>query len=160
DLVSPLAVTVLFAYITISIWSGAQDADRPAEGGVLLAAAAPLHDLGALVLGDHALDLDQEVPRRIIAVGVAQEDDLDAAAGGRLEDQDLIGIFAGEPIRVLDVEAVEGPGGGLVAEPLQGRAEEQGPADAVVDEPQLRLAARPVLADAPVERLELARDRA
>ena len=107
-----------------------------------------------------ALDLDQEVLRRgSAAVGVAEEDDLDAATGEFFEDQDLICIFAREPIRVVDVEAVEGPGGGLVAEPLQPRAEQQGPADAVVDEPQLRVAAQPVVADAPVDRLELAGDR-
>src|SRR5947209_5938233 len=67
DLVSPLAVAVLFTYVTITIWRGAQDVDRPAAGGVLLAAAAPLHDLGPLVLGDHALDLDQQVRRGVIA---------------------------------------------------------------------------------------------
>jgi hypothetical protein len=159
DLIPSLAVTVLFADIAISKWCGAEDVDRPAARGVLLATAAPFHDLGPLVLGDHALDLDQEVLRGVIAVGVAEEDDLDAATGEFLEDQDLIGIFARETIRVLDVKAVEGSGGGLVAEPLQPRAEEQGPADAVVDEPQFEVAAQPVVADAPVERLELARDR-
>ena len=132
---------------------------EPAAGGVLLAAAAALQDLGPLVLGDHPLDLDQEVLRRVMAEGVAEEDDLDAATGEFFEDQDLIGILAGEPIRVEDVEAVDGAGGGLVAEPLQPRPGQQGPADAVVDEPQLRVAVQAVVADAPLERLELAGDR-
>ena len=92
--------------------------------------------------------------------GIAEEDDLDVAAGELLEDQDLVGILAGEAIRVLDVESVEGAGGGLVAEPLQARPQEDGPADAVVDEPQLRVAVQAVVADAAVERLELAGDRA
>ena len=97
--------------------------------------------------------------RGVMAEGVAEEDDLDAATGELLEDQNLICIFARKSIRVVDVEAVEGPGGGLVAEPLQPRPEQDGPADAVVDEPQLRVADQPVIADAPVERLELAGDR-
>ena len=94
DLVSPLAVAVSPADITISIWRGAQDRDRPVAGGVLLAAAAPLHDLGSLILGDHTLELDQEVLRRVLAVPVAEEDDLDAATGAFLKDQDLVCIFA------------------------------------------------------------------
>src|SRR3954447_17180524 len=159
DLVPSLAIAVSLTDITIPIWRAAEDVDRPAAGGVLLAAAAPFRDLGPLVFGDHALDLDQEVLRRVGAVGVAEEHDLDPATGEFFEDQDLICIFARETIRVLDVETVEGPGGGLVAEPLQPRAEEQGPADAVVDEPQLGVAAQPVVEDASVERLELTRDR-
>ena len=94
DLVPRLAIAVLFADITISIRCRAQDVDRPTPRGVLLAAAAPLHDLGPLVLGDHPLDLDQEVLRGAMAEGIAEEDDLDAAMGEFFEDQDLICIFA------------------------------------------------------------------
>ena len=93
------------------------------------------------------------------AEGVAQEDDLDAATGEFLEDQDLIGILAREPIRVEDVEAVDGPGGGLVPEPLEARAGQDAPADAVVDEAQLGVAFQGVARDALRDRLELAGDR-
>src|SRR3954462_13425351 len=95
-----------------------------------------LEDLSPLVLGDHALDLEQQVLGGVMAEGVAQEDDLDAAMGELFEDQDLIGILARESVRVEDVEAVDRPGGGLVAEPLQPRTGQQGPADPVVDEAQ------------------------
>jgi len=60
--------------------------DRAVAGGVLLAPAAALHDLGALVLGDHALDLQQQVLLGSVAGGVAEEDDLDAATGELLQD--------------------------------------------------------------------------
>src|SRR4029077_6164407 len=94
DLGPSLAIAVLFADITIPVWCGAEDVDRPAAGGVLLAAAAPFHDFGPVALRDHALDLDQEVLRRVSAVGVAEEDDLDPATGEFFEDQDLICVFA------------------------------------------------------------------
>ena len=61
---------------------------------MLLAPAAALQDLGPLVLGDHPLDLEQQVLRGVMAEGVAEEDDLDAAPGEFLEDQNLICIFA------------------------------------------------------------------
>ena len=61
---------------------------------MLLTPAAPLHDLGALVLGDHALDLEQQVLLRAAADGVAEEHDLDAAPGELFKDQDLICILA------------------------------------------------------------------
>ena len=72
----------------------AEDVDRAPAGGVLLAPAAPLHDLRALVLGDHALDLQQQVflgsmPRRI-----AQKDNFNAATSEFLEYQNLICILA------------------------------------------------------------------
>ena len=57
-----------------------------------------------------------------------------------LQDQDLISIFAREPIRVEDVEAVDGPGGGLVPESLEARADQDAAAVAVVDEPQFGVA--------------------
>ena len=41
---------------------------------------APLQDLGALVFGNHALDLKQQVVLRAGADGTVQEDDLDAGA--------------------------------------------------------------------------------
>jgi hypothetical protein len=61
---------------------------------MLLASAATLHDLGTLVFGDHALDLEQQVRLGTTPDGVAQENDLDAAPGEFLEDQHLIDILA------------------------------------------------------------------
>ncbi len=63
-------------------------------GRVLLAPAATFHDLGTLVLGDHALDLQQQVLLGSAAGGIAKEDDLDAAMVEFLNEQYLICIFA------------------------------------------------------------------
>ena len=94
DLVARLAAALVLADVAIAVGRAAEHVDRAAAGGVLLAPAAALHDLGPLVLGDHALDLEQQVLLGAVAEGVAQEDDLDAATGEFLEEQDLIGIFA------------------------------------------------------------------
>ena len=63
-----------------------------------LAAAAALQDLGPLVLGDHALDLEQQVLLRRAAELVVQEDDLDAAAVQLINQQDLVGVLAGQSV--------------------------------------------------------------
>ena len=65
----------------------------PRRAACCLPRQAPFHDLGPLVLGDHPLDLDQEVLGGVMTEGVAEEGHLDAAPGELLEDQDLVGIF-------------------------------------------------------------------
>jgi hypothetical protein len=84
----------VLADVTVAIGCAAEDVDRTSAGGVLLAPAAALQDLGALVLGDHALDLNQEVffgsvPRRI-----AQKDNFNIATSEFLEYQYLTCIFS------------------------------------------------------------------
>src|SRR5262249_7004947 len=55
--------------------------------------------------------------------------------------------------------AVDGPGGGLVPEPLEPRPGQDGSAVAVVHEAQLGVADQGVIHDPPGDRLELAVDR-
>ena len=94
DLITRLAVALVLADVTVAVGRAAEHVDRAVAGGVLLAPAAALHDLGALVLGDHALDLQEQVLLGSAARGIAQEDDLNAATGEFLEYQNLICIFA------------------------------------------------------------------
>ena len=63
------------------------------------AAAAALHDLGALVLGDHPLNLEQKVVFSRAADRAVQEDDHSADAVELLDQQHLVSVAAGEPIR-------------------------------------------------------------
>jgi hypothetical protein len=51
-----------------------------------------------------------------------------------LEQQDLVGIAAGEAVRRVDVEGADGGQGDQVAQALQGGADQAGAAVAVVDE--------------------------
>src|SRR3954447_23017558 len=159
ETITRLAAALVLADVTVAVGRAAEHVDRAAACGVLLAPAAALHDLGALVLGDHALDLEQQVLLGAAADGVAQEDDLDAAPVELLQDQDLVRIFAREPVGVEHIEAVDGPGGGLVSEPLEARAGQDAPAVAVVDEAELGVALQGVARDPLRQRLELAVDR-
>ena len=89
-----------------------------------LAAAAAFEDLGPLVLGDHALDLEQELflgraPRRVV-----EEDELEPATVQPVDEQDLVGIPAGQPVgrvspgepaRPADSGGDDSPGGRIAA---------------------------------------------
>src|SRR3712207_8255504 len=55
--------------------------------------------------------------------------------------------------------AVDGPGSGLVPEPLEARAGQDGPAVAIVHEPELGVADQGIARDPLDDRLELAVDR-
>ncbi len=112
-------------------------------GGVLLAPGGKRRSriLRALVLSDHALDLAEQVLFGAAARRIAQEDDLDAAAGELLQDQDSgRHICERNSVRIEDVEAIEDAGGGLVAKSLEARADQGIPAVAVVHEARLGLA--------------------
>src|SRR5262249_29670481 len=158
DLITRRATALMLAHITVAVGRTAENVDRAVAGSVLLTTAAPLHNLGALVFGDHALGLQQQVLLGSVAEGVAQEDHLDAAIGEFLEDQNLIGIFARKPIGIENVEAVNGPGSGLIPESFQARTGQGISAVAVVHEAQFGLAFHGVIGHALRERLQLAGD--
>src|SRR4051794_24703369 len=61
DLITRLAAPLVLADVVIAVGRTGEHVDRAAPRRMLLAPAAALHDLGTLVLGDHALDLQQQV---------------------------------------------------------------------------------------------------
>src|SRR5215210_768098 len=63
-----------------------------------LATAEALAENGPLVFGDGALDLQQELVIRVVRDRVLQEHDLNACAAELFQEQDLVGVFAGEAI--------------------------------------------------------------
>ena len=64
-----------------------------------LAAAEPLTEHRALILGDRALDLQQELVVGVVRDRVLQEHHLGACATELLEQQHLVGILARQAVR-------------------------------------------------------------
>ncbi len=64
-----------------------------------LSAAGSLKDLCPLVFGDHALELHQQLVLRSRCLWRFDENGLDTLAREFFDQQDLIGIFAAQPIR-------------------------------------------------------------
>src|SRR4051794_791287 len=160
-LIDPVArapATVPLADVAVAVRRPREDADRALTRRVALAAPAAFEDLGPLVLGHHALDLEQQVVLRREADRPVEEDDLDPGAAQLVDQQDLVGVAARQPVGRVDVDTIERARGGRVAQALEGRADERGPAVALVDEAVLGRDAQPIPRQARVEGGELARD--
>ena len=122
-------------------------------------APAPLQDLGPLVLGDDALDLKQQVVLRGAADRVVEEDHVGPGPPELLDQQDLVGIAAGQPVRRHDVDALDRSSGDRVAQALQRRAHQERAAVALVDIGVVRLQSPTVGRDPLAQDRHLSEDR-
>ncbi len=148
------------ARVAIAVRGVGQDAHGPLASGMALAPPAALDDLGPLVLGNHPLDLEQQVVLRRPAERAVEEDHLDAGALELVEQQDLVAEAPRQPIGGMDVEALEIARGRRVAQALQGGPNQAGAAVAVVDEAAGRGQRLAVLGDARLQGGNLAGDGA
>jgi hypothetical protein len=77
--------------------------------GTQLAAAEALAQDGALILGDGALDLQQELVVGVVGDGPLDEDDRAAGAAQFFEDEHLVGVLARESVGGEDGDQLELP---------------------------------------------------
>ena len=99
-----------------------------------LASPVPLGELGLLILGEHALELDQQLVLGAVAPRPLHELHPGAAAGELLDQQRLVGELAGQPVRRVDQHHVEAALGGQVPQRLQARAGQRRPGVPLVGE--------------------------
>jgi hypothetical protein len=74
--------------------------------GMPLTTSVTFTDFGTLILGDHPLDLQEQIVFRALAQRPGEEDALDPGAPKLLHQHDLIGIFARPPIRGVHIHAI------------------------------------------------------
>jgi hypothetical protein len=91
-----------------------------------MSAAAPsaLQNFGSLVFGDHTLNLEQEIVLRGAADRTVQENNLRARAVKLIDQQHLMGVTAGEPVRRVDIDALDMAGSNRIPQALQRRAKQ------------------------------------
>ena len=124
----------VFARIAVAVGRVGQDTDGSLSGGMAFAAPAALDDLRPLVLGDNALDLQQQIVFRRQAERAIEEHYFHAGTLELIEQQDLVTEAARQPIGRMDVEALEVARRSRITQPFQGWALQRGTAVAVVDE--------------------------
>ena len=114
---------------------GAPGQHLPGAGAEQLPAPVPLGDLRPLVLGDHALDLGEQLGLRVVIErwGVG-EPHADPVAGQLVEHDHLVGVDAGEPVRGQAPHPLDQPGLRGVAQRVQPGPVQPGPGVAVVAE--------------------------
>ena len=137
DLQEGVAVFCLFV-VAVAVGRARQRRLEALAGPVQLSATCSLGDLGPLVLGDHALELAQQlVLGRPAALGLLGEADLHAGALELLQQHHLVGVAAGKAVRGVTEHHLEGPLGRPVTQTLKGRALEAGARDPVIAEDEL-----------------------
>ncbi len=150
---------IRLADVAIPVGSARQHVHDAAAGAMAFAPTGALTDLGFLVLGNHPLELHQEDLLGCLDSGGAHEYHLDPRAGELLEQQDLIGILAAEPIGAVHEEGVQLSLGRQVAHALQARPHERRPTPAsVLVDPAVRNQIA-VLGGVRAQRARLAGDR-
>jgi hypothetical protein len=93
--------------VVIAVRSPRQNTDDSLSSGMAFAAPAALADLGAFVLGHHALDLKQQIVFRRGADRAVEEDHLDPGPPELVDQQHLVGIVAGQAVGAMDIKTVE-----------------------------------------------------
>jgi hypothetical protein len=87
---------------------GGVHTDELAGAGLLqLAAAEPLAQQRPLVLGDRPLDLQQQLIAGVVRDGAAEERDGAAGPPELFQEQDLVGVLAGQAVGGEDAEDLD-----------------------------------------------------
>ena len=134
DLVARVPTAGLACDVAVAEGRAGQHAHGARLGTMPLAAPAALQHLGPLVLREHPLQLQQQAVLRRVPDRPVEEHHFRTSASELLEQEDLVGVAAGQAVRRVDVEGVDGGQGDQVAQVLQGGADQAGAAVAVVDE--------------------------
>ena len=109
------------AHITIAEWGAAQHTDLTSPRAMAFAAAGTLKDLRTLVFRNHALELQQKL---ILSGGVARRLDkehLHARTCKLFREQNLICVFATQPIRRMNENRLNLSLRRKIANPFQAR---------------------------------------
>ncbi len=114
DVEAGLPAALGLAHIAVTVGCLGEHANPALTCRVLLATVCPFHNLGSFVLGDDALDLQQQIVLVAMAEGAVEEDDLDAGRLQFLQQQVLQRETAGEAVGRQDIEAIKRTGCGLV----------------------------------------------
>ena len=131
DLVTRVAVVAL-ADIAVAERRPRQHVDRAGLGPVGLATAGPLQNLSPLVLSDHPLELHQQRVLGAVTARALDEHHGGAGPAELLDQQRLVGILAGQPVRGIHQQHVHWNLADQVTQPLQGWADQAGPGMAIV----------------------------
>jgi hypothetical protein len=134
DLIAGNTATVVLADIAVAVRRPTQHVHQSLAGGVQLAAAASLLDLGALVFRHHTLNLQQQVILGRYPDWAVEEDDLHPGAVQFIHQQDLIGIATGQAIRRVHINPIEAARRSQITQSLQGWTHQCRAAVAVIDE--------------------------
>src|SRR5262245_28097892 len=145
--------------VPVPVGRAPEHTDRPVLRAVPLSPSRPLENLGALVFGDHALELHEQRILRRCAGRPVHEDESHAAAGQLLRDQDLVRILATQAIRRVNQHRLDVPLCRQIAHGLEAGTQQRGATVAVILKLPLRWDHVAMRLGVPDQRCHLAADR-
>src|SRR6516165_4472836 len=125
------------AGITVAVRSTAHYAHLPRLCTVSLATTRPLQDLCSFVFRNHALELNQELIFRTVALRRLHEQGFDSVAGELFDQQNLVSILSAQSVGRVRQHNLHLSFGGEIAHAFQTRALQRGSAIAFVFEDPL-----------------------
>src|SRR3954463_5241498 len=125
------------AHIAVAIRRSRQHAHASHVRQVALATAAAFEHPGPLILSKHALEMQEQIIFRGLADRPVEEHDLSPRAGKLLEQDRLVGIRAGQTVRGVHIDNIDGRHRDQVAQALQTGPNQAGPALAIIQEAEL-----------------------
>jgi hypothetical protein len=123
------------------------------------AAPGSFRDLGSLVLGDHALELDQQLVFGGLGARCLHEADFGASPSELVDEQRLVGVATGEAVRRVAQHHIHGHLGGQIAQAFEGGTDQCGAREALVLENPLGGDVKPPVLGGLPKRRHLRRDR-
>ncbi|HUQ11044.1 MAG TPA: hypothetical protein VM146_12075 [Steroidobacteraceae bacterium] len=160
DLEAGQSATLIAADVAISERRARQRADRTRAGGMQATTPNPLENLGALVLGDDALNLQQEIILRRVADRAVQEYHLGPGATKLLNQQDLMGVASCQPVGREQIDALDMRAGHRIAQLLQCRTLKVRAAAPIIHVAVIRLKLQAISGDALLQHRDLTVNRA
>src|SRR5262245_38179455 len=127
DLIAGLPAPFVLGYIAVPIGGAAEHIHHPNPRGVALATSMALDDLGALILSNHPLHLQEQVIFWALPQGPVEEHDLHPGASELIDQEYLIGIFARQAIWRVHIKPIHTARRHYVAQALQRWAHQGGP---------------------------------
>ncbi|MCW2242100.1 hypothetical protein M2351_006745 [Azospirillum canadense] len=144
--------------VTVTEGGSGEGAEQATAGRMAAPAAATFQDLRPFVLRDDALDLQQQVVFGGAAERVGEKGDLRSGAAELFDQEHLMRVTAGQPVRRQHVDALDRPGGDRIAQTLQPGSQQDRAAVALVHIGVVRLQLATVRGDPLAQRRHLAGD--
>src|SRR5581483_10930947 len=102
------------------------------------ATSAALQDFRSLILGNHPLNLEQQVVLWRLSYFPVQEEHFNTGTKELFQQEHLMGVVACQPIRTMHIELINASSRCHITQTFEGRTNERGSTVAVIDELQFR----------------------
>jgi hypothetical protein len=133
EVIAGLPAPLILRHVAVPIGGATAHMHRPDPGGMALATSMPRDHRGPLILGHPPLPLQPQGVFGALPQGAVEAHDLDTRASARIHQEHLLGVLPGQALWRVPREPGHGARRDHLAQTLQRRAHQRGPALACVE---------------------------